>query len=106
MGKKSLAQREAELIAAARRELAVGQVRAPAPAPPRPAAPAPSSLQPAPATAPQDAAARVAALLSAEQEARQRRNKKLRQIGLAIPAMVAVGAILWLAVALLRYFRF
>lgn len=103
MGKKSLAQREAELIAAARRELAVGQVRAPAPAPPRPAAP---RLQPAPATAPQDAAARVAVLLSAEQEARQRRNKKLRHIGLAIPAMVTVGAILWLAVALLRYFRF
>jgi len=103
----SPAEREAALIAAARRE--IGALASPAP----PAAPAPAiapeAAPPAPAEPPAfrpDIAARIAALMNAEQEEKQLRRSRLRQIGIGIPAAILVTAILLVASAILRHIRF
>ena len=109
MGKPGHADKETALIAAARREVASrpAATAVPAPLTVQPSAhlsaPAPTPVPPA---AVPDVAARVAVLLGAEEEARQRRRKKLRQIGIAVPALALAAAFLWLASVLLRYFRF
>jgi hypothetical protein len=99
-------EKEAALIAAARRELDARASPRPDMTPAR--AIAPESAPPAPEAPPTerpDIAARLAALMSAEHEERQRRRRKLRQIGIFIPAIVLVAAILWVASAILRYIR-
>jgi len=114
MDRPGLSEREAAVIEAARRELAARAAPRPAstPAPP-PAQPqaqarqiAPETVPPGPAAAGPDVTARIAALMSTEQEERQQRSKRLRQIGIAIPAAVLAVAIVWVASVILRYLRF
>jgi hypothetical protein len=106
MNKPQLSDREAALVEAARRELAARA--SPGPPPGTATAPGPATaIQRPPATpvAPADAAARVTALMQAEQEQAFRRKKKLRQFGLVVPAVILIAALLWVATAIFRYIR-
>jgi hypothetical protein len=113
MDKPKLSGREAALVEAAKRELAAraspaGPLSAPAVRPmPEPATGAESpSGGPAPARAAgTDAAARIAALMHAEQEDRMRRKRRLRQYGIVIPAVFLIAATLWVVAAIFRYAR-
>ena len=113
MGK--LSDREAALIEAARRELAARAAHAArAASEPGPGTaaevnraivpPAPQRPPPPPGRA--DAAERMAALMQAEHEQTVRRNKKLRQYGIVVPALFLVAALLWVGAAIWRYARF
>jgi hypothetical protein len=106
MARDDLSEKEAALIAAARRGLDPRASPRPDIAPAQAIVPeiAPAAPEAPPAVRP-DAAARIAALMSVEQEERQRRRKKLRQFGIVIPALVLVTAILLVASAILRYIR-
>ncbi len=114
MDKAKPADREAALIAAARRELAAR----PAPAAKVPSGPeretttetdreiqVPVPQNPPPPPGRPDAAERIAALMQAEQEETLRRKKKLRQYGIVIPAVFLIAALLWVATAIWRYAR-
>lgn len=119
-----LSDREAALVEAAKRELAVGASTGPgprtepgrvslsgapieSPAPvttgdPNPAAMTQQPSMPAPRP---DAAARIAALIRIEQEENVRRKKRLRQYGVVIPAVFLIAATLWVVIAIFRYAR-
>jgi hypothetical protein len=133
MDEPKLSDREAALIDAARRELAsraspkpaheplsgpaTGRIPgpeletrlphrnpAPAPAPVEDQNEAVTTHRGLPAARP-DAAARIAALMQAEQEETSRRKKKLRQYGVVIPAVLLIAATLWVVTAIFRYVR-
>jgi hypothetical protein len=132
MDKPKLSAREAALIEAARRELTSPRptpaepisgpateripgpepgenslLRTPAPAPvlaedQNPATTMHRAGPPAPRP---DAAARISALMQAEQEETTRRKKRLRQYGVVIPAVFLIAATLWVVTAIFRYVR-
>jgi hypothetical protein len=112
MDKPKLSDREAALIAGARRELAIDRRPETGAAPTRLSESAAVARQVRPASAPQDsplpatrqdAAQRIAALIQAEQEETLRRKKKLRQYGILIPASIMIAALIWVAAAIWRY---
>jgi len=98
MDRPVLSEKEAALIEAAGRELA-GHASAPASA----GRVAPDAAPSAPAATAPEVAARIAALIGAGQEERRQRRRKLRQFGIAIPAIIIAVAILWVARSILRY---
>lgn len=108
MDKTKLSDKEAAIVAAARRELAERASQTPRPAAATRTAREPDSLTAGPAAAsaaPLDAAARIAALMQAEQDRSSKRRKKLRQVGIVIPALVLIAALLWVLSAIFRYAR-
>jgi hypothetical protein len=112
VGKDGLTDKEAAIIAAARRGLSVAAPREQANAPIRstavpekPAEPTVAAAPDVPAPSKPDVAARIALLMNAELEEKERRRKKLRQIGIVIPAIILVVAILAVAGAILRFIR-
>jgi len=118
MGKDNLSDKEAALIAAARRELLVkaqtpaqnpaqarpGTQTSATPSAPRPTAQRPPvSQSPTPGIAaakPKMSAAeqmeRLALLMGAEREESLRRKKKMRRYGIVIPAAILAVAALWM----------
>lgn len=108
MDKPRLSDREAAIVEAARREIAgrTSQTRRPE-ATAASASRSDSRIPPAARedTSTPDTAARIAALIRAEQKEYSRRRKKLRQFGTVIPALILTAAVLWVVTTLFRYLR-